>query len=330
MPGQIEHGAVVDVDRPHEGAVGHVPELDRAVVPRGGERRPVGGEFSVVEQVAMRAERPHEPAGRSIANLRHAAQADDTTGDHELRSVAAEVHGGHRAREVGDRDERLRRRAAVLHSHDLHGAATGHGEPCAVGGCSCSRDGLRRARRGERGHHERFENRRVGGGAGGARRDPGLEDRQVGRRHLRLVGGRHVVFGGALDALDEDRAGRIARHDRITRAGPACAERREPLHGKVRLRLAVVVAAGAVGAQDPCDVAIVRNGIRPRAGQGDRNAAEQREQACHENTSVAKQKFAAREERPIHVFHNLPFLLRGGLREHVFEGLPLGVGGLSR
>ena len=62
MPGEIEDGAVVDIDRSDEVAGGDIPELDRPVVAGRGEERAIGGELGVVEEIAMAAEGPDERA----------------------------------------------------------------------------------------------------------------------------------------------------------------------------------------------------------------------------------------------------------------------------
>ena len=62
MPGEIEDGAVMDIDRANEVAGGDIPEPNRPVVAGGGQKRAVGGELGVVEEIAMAAEGPHQRA----------------------------------------------------------------------------------------------------------------------------------------------------------------------------------------------------------------------------------------------------------------------------
>ena len=56
MPGEIEDGAVVNIDRADEFAGGDIPEPDRPVVAGRGQKRAVGGELSIVEEIAMAVE----------------------------------------------------------------------------------------------------------------------------------------------------------------------------------------------------------------------------------------------------------------------------------
>ena len=87
MPGEIEDGTVVDIDRADEFAGGDIPELDRPVVAGRGEERAIGGELGVVEEIAMAAEGPDERARGGVAELGLADEPGGAAGDHELRAV---------------------------------------------------------------------------------------------------------------------------------------------------------------------------------------------------------------------------------------------------
>ena len=74
---------------------------------------------------------------------------------------------------------------------------------------------------------------------------------------MRLVPRRHVVVAIAVDAPDEPRVGRIASQNRIAPLGPSPPQRREGFDRKFPLLLPVVVAAGAIGAQQRSDLPLV-------------------------------------------------------------------------
>jgi hypothetical protein len=193
------------------------------------------------------------------------------------------VHGRHLARQVGERGERPRCRPAVLDGDDFDAAAAGDGQPAPVGRPGDGRDRLDARIRSERRHGECLEDRTVLCRPRGARRDPGLERGEVGRGHLRLVGRRHVIGVGALDPLNEHRRGGVAGHDRVAGAVAPLPQRREPLDGEPRLRVAVVVAARAIGPQDRRDLAVIRRRSEARHGRKHRNRNESCDARRHLN-----------------------------------------------
>ena len=137
MPGEVEDGAVVHVDRSQERAVGHVPEFHRPVVSGGGQNRAIRRKFGVAQQVAVSTKRADHSAGAGIAHLRDAGKAGDTARHHERAAIGPEVHRHDPPRQVVER--RHDRRAGEVASArrgdvmQLEGSAAGDGGTRAVG-----------------------------------------------------------------------------------------------------------------------------------------------------------------------------------------------------
>ena len=128
MPGEIEDRTVVNIDRAEQPAVSHVPEFDGTVIARRGERCAVGGKLGVKKLIAVAVKgAEHRPTGQ-IAQLCHACQSCDPSGNHKQPAIGADMHRGHGAGEIGDLGGLL---ASGVEHRD--GATAGHDQPRAIG-----------------------------------------------------------------------------------------------------------------------------------------------------------------------------------------------------
>ncbi len=246
MPCQVMDGAFVDVDRLQKRSISEPPQPDDAVVSRGGELRAVRRNLGVREHVAMLPEFADDRAAFRRADLRHTRQAGDAARHCQKTAVIGEMNRVHLVRQPAERGDHRARR----HVKHVDRPAARHGEPRPVRRETGRRERRRHRRRGHGRNTQRPQNRFVLLRPGRSGRDPRAQNVDRGRRKPRLVLRRHRRFFQALHAPDHKRSRRVSGLHRVAVVAAPGTQRGKCFDGQAAFEVRIVVAAGAVAAQN--------------------------------------------------------------------------------